>query len=416
MAHRLALQFPTLTLARHFRMAARNIVRQRRRSAMALLTVCGGVVAILLAGGFVEWVFSALRDSTIHSQLGHIQVTRPGYFRQGIADPYNYLLPAEIAPEVQEGRGHIVSVAPRLAFSGLLGTGESSVSFIGEGIDPVRERQITRALKIVSGRDLRDNGDQAAVLGRGLASALGVKAGDRVVLLVNAAAGGVNAVELEVAGVFSSMIKAYDDSALRVPVDIARKLLRVDGATSWVLLLDDHAHTTVEANRLKREARDVEVTPWYDMADFYNKTVGLFSRQLGVVQTLIGLIVVLTITNTLAMAVRERTGEIGTILATGSRRREVLSLFVCEGALLGLFGGILGLILGAILAAVISAIGIPMPAAPGMTEGYTGEILITPALGLQALLLAAATTTIASIVPAMHAARMNIVDALRHAR
>jgi putative ABC transport system permease protein len=90
--------------------------------------------------------------------------------------------------------------------------------------------------------------------------------------------------------------------------------------------------------------------------------------------------------------------------------------FICEGVLLGTIGGILGVALGYLVGAVISAIGIPMPPPPGMARGYIGAILITPALALDAFLLAFLTTLLASVIPAWKASKMNIVDALRHQR
>ena len=75
------------------RLAVRNILRNRQRSVVAVSTVALGIVAFLLAGGFIEFIFQDLRETTIHSQLGHLQITRPGYFERGIADPYSFLLP-----------------------------------------------------------------------------------------------------------------------------------------------------------------------------------------------------------------------------------------------------------------------------------------------------------------------------------
>ena len=74
------------------------------------------------------------------------------------------------------------------------------------------------------------------------------------------------------------------------------------------------------------------------------------------------------------------------------------------------------MLVGWLLAALISWIGIPMPPPPGMSEGYAGEIILTPGLTVQAFLLALATTLLASIYPAWRASRMEIVDALRHQR
>jgi putative ABC transport system permease protein len=108
--------------------------------------------------------------------------------------------------------------------------------------------------------------------------------------------------------------------------------------------------------------------------------------------------------------------EIGTVMALGKRRKAVLRMFIIEGVILGLLGGALGVVVGYLLAHLISAIGIPMPPPPGMAKGYIGEIMITPLLVLDALLLAVGTTLIASIVPAWRASNVIIVDALRHQR
>lgn len=396
-------------------LAARNLARQRRRGALALLTVCGGVIAYLLAGGFIQWIFHDMRESTIHSQLGHIQITRPGYFREGLGDPYRYLLPASTDAFSTAGVGGVRAITPRLAFNGLISKADSTVSFVGEGIDPEREAPISRALTIRSGSNLTNDKSNGVLLGEGLAANLGAAAGDTVVLLATTAKGGINAVELQVAGTFATITKAYDDSVLRTSVEVARRLMAVDGATSWVVLLDDTAHTAsaVETLREKLPATEFEIVPWNELADFYNKTVELFSRQIGVVRLLIALIVILSISNTLSMAVIERTSEIGTSMAIGVRRRGILGLFLCEGALLGVVGGVTGVVLGLLAAQLISSIGIPMPPPPGMARGYIGQIEITLSLAIDAFLLAFVTTLIASLFPAWKASRMNIVDALR---
>ena len=160
-------------------------------------------------------------------------------------------------------------------------------------------------------------------------------------------------------------------------------------------------------------ADQFEIVPWTALADFYNKTVVLFSKQVSVVKFIIGIIIVLTISNTQMMSVLERTTEIGTSLAIGLRRATLMRMFVAEGALIGVVGGLLGVLLGYLLAHAISAIGIPMPPPPGMARGFLGEIMIAPGLAADALVLALITTFAASILPAWKASRMIIVDALR---
>ncbi len=412
------LETGSFALVRTLRLASRNLLRQHRRVRLALATIVGGVIAYLLAGGFIQWIFLDMRESSIHSQLGHVQIIRPGYFSEGMGDPYAYLLPAQTPPIEEIVGARLKTVAPRLAFSGLLSKNDATVSFLGEGIDPEREAPVTRAITIVAGKDLTDSPADSLLLGEGLAANLGAAPGDRVVLLATTAAGGVNAVELTVVGLFATVSKGYDDSVLRTHIDVARRLMRVDGATSWVVLLEDTEATDEALARLSARlpADDFELVPWYELADFYNKTVELFSKQVGVIRVLIGLIVILSISNTLSMIVMERMGEIGTAMALGVRRKGILALFICEGMLLGLFGGLVGIVLGWGLAELISAIGIPMPPPPGMARGFIGQIRVSPALAADAFVLAFATTLAASILPAWKAARMNIVDALRQQR
>jgi putative ABC transport system permease protein len=214
--------------------------------------------------------------------------------------------------------------------------------------------------------------------------------------------------------------KQYDDAALRISVTSAKNLLRVSGAHTWVVLLDKTEDTQNVLAALKKQfsqrSQNLRFTPWNELADFYNKTVALYSRQMNVVEMIIALIIVLSIANTMTRTVLERTGEIGTLMALGHRRRKILRLFLAEGLMLGLAGGLLGISIGWLLATAISFVGIPMPPAPGMSTGFSGEIRLTAGLVTTAFVIAVSTTIMASIYPAWKASRLNVVDALRHNR
>ncbi len=228
----------------------------------------------------------------------------------------------------------------------------------------------------------------------------------------------MNAIEVKVRGLFATVSKAYDDSAMRAPTFVAQTLLRVDGAHRWVVVLRDTADTpaALAEFRSRFADQDLEFVPWYELADFYNKTVQLLSRQMGFMHGIIGLLIVLTIANSMMMSVLERTSEIGTSMALGTPRRGILAQFVTEGLVLGLVGGLAGLLLGIGLAALISAVGIPMPPPPGQTQSYRAGMIVTPPAVLQAFALAAVSALVAALYPAWKASRIEIVDALRHGR
>lgn len=400
------------------RLALRNILRQRRRSLIAIAAIGFGVIAMMLAAGFIEWLLWANREGVAVTQIGHIQVVKPGFYEAGKADPFTYLLPQDSpALSAMANSPGVKSVTPRLDFNGLVSHGESTLSFIGQGIDPAKDPAM-RYMIIVEGKQMTAGDEKGILIGAGLAANLGVKTGDVVVLLTSTRTGGLSAVEARIQGLASTSMKAYDDTMLRVPIDMARKLLRTPGAHAWVASLEntDLTQSVVKRLQTNQAFKDYEVAPWTKLADFYNKTVELFTRQINVVKLIIAVIIVLSISNTMTMTVMERTVEIGTAMALGVRRRRILATFLLEGTLLGAIAGILGATLGYVLSEAISTVGIPMPPAPGMSRGFTASIMVTPGIMVEALLLAVVTTLIASIYPAWRASRLEIVDALRHNR
>lgn len=396
----------------------RNLLRQRRRALIAIFSVAFGIAALAVANGYIAWMFYDFREATIESQYGHIQVTRPHYHEEGRADPFRFLLPDDAAAAPLMRQSHVRAWGARLAFTGLVSKGETTLSFVGAGFNPATDLTGDRSLRIVAGRRLAFTDRGQIMLGKGLALQLGVQPGDAVVLLVDNPGTGLGGIEVRVAGVFESVSKAYDDSALLVHIEAARKLLKVSGAHGWLVYLDATENTATVADALRRQfdPRQFEVRTWDQLAEFYARAVDLFRQQLDVVRFIVIAIILLGIGNTMMMSVMERTGEIGTMMALGIRRRAVLSQFLAEGALIGVLGGVSGLLLAWLIGIAIDAMQIEMPPPPSLTRGYVARILLTPAIVIEALVIAVMTTVLASLYPAWKAARMEIVDALRKYR
>jgi len=402
-----------------FLLALRSLLRNRRRSAIALSAVGFGVAALIVAGGFVDSLLVKLREDTIHSQLGHIQIRDPKFAELGLSEPYKHLLPTDEASMAPIARlAGVRVVTPRLALSGLVSIGETTLSFTGHAIDPAKEVSLGRGLAIIDGTTLLADDQDAVILGEGLAANLGVKPGNKIVLLVNTASGTLGGAEFVVRGTFASISKLYDDTALRIPIAAAQRLLLVKGAQQWLVLLDDTEATGATLQRIRSlfAGERYALTRWDDDVDFYQKTAQLFARQFGFVRVVVMGIILLSILNTMTMNVLERTWEVGVMLALGDSRQQVLALFACEGALLGIVGSVVGAAFGLALAVALNAVGIPMPAPPGMSHGFNAGVEVSALLVATAVGIGALAAAIASLPPAMRASRLPAVDALRQNR
>src|SRR5262244_1210842 len=125
------------------KLAFRNIFRQRMRTILTLAAIGFGVAGLILSGGFVEDIFVQLREATIHSRLGHLQVARKGFGQFGRRAPFQYAI-ADVERLVGslKHEPHVLEVLPRLGFAGLLSNGRANYSIIGEGVAPDKEARL----------------------------------------------------------------------------------------------------------------------------------------------------------------------------------------------------------------------------------------------------------------------------------
>ena len=399
-----------------FLLAFHNIFRHKVRTLLTLTVIVSGVVGLILTGGFVEDVFIQLQEATIHSQLGHLQVYRAGYSERGRRNPYQYMIddPRQVTDKIID-QPHVSDVLLRVNFSGLANNGRADLNVIGEGVQPDKEARLGTVMTITSGRQLTATDTYGVLVGQGVARALQLKPGDYLTLLATTTDGALNSLEFEVIGTFRTFARDYDNRAVRIPLAAAQDLVNTTGVHSVVVSLDDTELTDTVAERLKQVflPSEYEVKPWYELADFYSKAVDLYRRQFAVLQFIILLMVLLSVANSVNMAVYERVGEFGTLMALGDRQRDIFRLVLKEYILLSLLGAGLGVVFGVVLAWSISGIGIEMPPPPNSELGYTASIRLVPHVIVMAFGVGAAATVLAALLPAHRVAKMPVVEALR---
>src|SRR5512133_230044 len=145
----MAMRLELLTLA------FRNVFRHRLRTGLTLAAIAFGVLALVLTGGFVHDIFIQLGEAVVHSQTGHIEVAREGFFTYGSQSPEKFIIddPTAVARTV-EARPDVAQVMGRLHFSGLLGNGRTTLPIIGEGIEPEKEAMLGTYIVVKEGRNL----------------------------------------------------------------------------------------------------------------------------------------------------------------------------------------------------------------------------------------------------------------------
>jgi len=399
-----------------WKLALRNIFRHRSRSALTLGAIAFGVASLIVSSGFVHDFLLQLRESTIHSQFGHLQLFKLGYTKFGNRSPYEFMIedPGKISAlaHIQ----HVADVTPRLNFSALLSNGRTSYPVIGEGVDPGKEKHLSHFMKFIAGTHLADKDPFTVIIGQGVSAALKVTIGDSVLLLVNTRGGALNTFDFRVVGIFQTHSKEFDDRAVRIPLSSAKDLLATQAVHSLVFSLQDTDRTDEVALELMQRLpqSQFEVKTWYELADFYQKTVDLYRRYFLVLYLIILGLVLLGVANSVNMTLYERIGEFGTLKALGNRGGRIFRLILSEIFLLGAIGGGAGVLLGGALAAAISAVGIPMPPMPNTNVGYTAHVAFIPAEAVKSLFIGMMGTVGAGIWPARRAVKIGVVEALRH--
>lgn len=403
-----------------FGIAFRNVLRNKRRTTLTLASIIIGGVALVFVGGYIEYSFMGLRESTIKSELGHIQYYKKGFIEKGSIEPGKYLLASKETNQIEsilKKQPQVKQFAKRLSIMGLISNGDRTVTFIGSGVEPEKNSEINAFLKVVEGEDLMDEDAYKILIGTELARNLNIKIGEYVTLLTTTFDGSINAIDFEVLGFVSRGIKEYDSRMVVMRLQECQELLGTNKVERIVTLLDKTEDTGMIKDLISKKInlQEIEFKSWDELANYYHQVVQLYNNAFSILKIVILIIIVLSIANAMVMSVMERIREIGTLRAIGTSKEMIWALFIIEGFYLGLLGGIGSVVFGWLFAMVINLSGgIYMPPPPGNTEGY--YIMISTSLPILMLPVAISliSSVISSIIPAAKAAKLTVVDALFH--
>lgn len=460
-------------------LAWRNLLRHRRRSLATLLAMATGLCATLVFGGYAANAIYALQTGYVQLH-GHLQIQRQGYQAFGSANPAAYGVAdyERIQQALREDAvlaPLLTVVTPKLMLSGIAGQFASGVStqVVVAAVLPQEQEQLRAwddfgGLNYAPPMPLLGTGPDAVVLGTGLARRLQLcaplglsdcptppaqersgpqapqdiaalstlaaqeslagaadKDSAQLELLAASAGGAPNVASLRAVAAQNWGLKEFDDSYALMHLPQAQRL--VYGATRpQVSAIQVQLRHTADLNTARARVQELlatqfaaqalEVLDFATLAPIYGQTIEFFDSVFGFIATLIGVIVLFTVGNTMGMAVVERTVEIGTLRAIGLRQSGIRRLFVCEGLLLGLGAALLGWLAALLVAALINHSGLSW-APPGYVTAYPLTVRVWGAWAMvgSCMLALVLVALVSAWWPARRAARLNVVEALRHA-
>lgn len=397
-----------------YKMAWRDLGRNRRRSFFSALALALGLALLLLMAAIVEGEYRGAMDLSIKLQSGHLQVRAPSYDEDKTSLAWEDLLENPDAIAAQIATLPAVKVAtPRLFASGILATGAESVGVRIVGIDPPSEANAPYRDGLVSGEYLNADDREGVLIGQPLAEELNLRAGDRINLLVNTSNGDVDEQVFTIRGLYSTHTPAYDEGTVLMPLAKAQAITRTEKHASIIfVLLQEREQTDAVVAAL--QTGNYQIATWEQMNELVLQFEQFAAAYMVVLYLIILAITATVIVNTLVMAVFERTREIGILSAIGMKAGRIMAMFFAESSLLAVGGIGMGLVLGGLIVAYFSKYGFYIGDI-GMTGLLFGDRIyayLTLSDTITLTVIAFVITLLAALYPAMLAARMDPVQAL----
>jgi ABC-type lipoprotein release transport system permease subunit len=314
------------------------------------------------------------------------------------------------------------------------------------GVDMANEPKLPKVIKMKEG-NLQDLGKPGSILiFESQAKKFKVKTGDSMVFSVLTDRGVNNTVDVRVCGVAEDMglmtswnvfvpqqtlnqlyqindsatgaILVYLKSMNHIPrdMDLLRKALEGAG----YIVMDREANKSFwmkfdEINRQEWTGQKLDITTWEDEISYVIWALKAIDGLSFLLTTVLLVIIAVGIMNTLWIAIRERTREIGTLRAIGMRRRGVMAMFVLEAFCLGVMGTAVGAVIGCLLAVFLNALHIPVPeGAQFFTMSTTLRFALDPVRVISGAAIITLCCTLVSLIPSFRAAKMKPITAMSH--
>lgn len=394
----------------------RNLWRNTRRTVITAGAVGLGLASMILALDWSNGVNKHLIDTVTLSGMGDAQAHAEGYRETRDAELV-ISNAGEILKSIESSPG-VISATPRAYGNGLAAMGDRSANVEAIGVDPVREPAVTNwTERFIKGR--WPASDKEAAIGRDLAETLELSAGSKIVFtLADVKTGDMNSALVTISGIFFTNNPMLDKHSVIMPLTAVQKGLGLRGGVHEIAMrLDVASDDKAGADKILTGIRlpGINVSGWRQLVPVVSTMEDMQFFYMSITLAIIFFIISFGILNTMTMALFERFKEFGVLRAMGTSPGRLAGLIVAEAASLGAVGSAIGLILALGVHAILVKTGINVGSleAAGVTFETTIRPIMHP-LGVGLTTLAfLVLTPLTAVYPAVRAARIRPVDALR---
>ncbi len=409
------------------RIALRNVFRNRRRTLLSLLLIALGTASLLVFKGYFDFIDWGMGLQAV-DEYGHLQIADMRYW-EGTAEGYEYLIRKDQLDQIiaiLKKDPDFEDSTVRLTFTGLVGTDKKSSVFVATGVEPGKEIASFASL-LSEGDDLKIGDQNTVLLGVGLAKSLGIQLedlhpvnglpGPPLVVMATSASGQYNARNLFAVGFLETGQPEVDSRIAAVPLSFAQSILNTQSVEKVIVQLKSVQATQPAKKRIERALSEaglnLTIKTWDDLAIFRRQAVAWFGAIYRFMSVAIFVLVFFSILEVMTMSFFERMREIGTIRAIGTKRSQVFGIFLSEGLLIGVIGSLMGLGLGWLVGWLVNRADFRY-VPPGWSIEVPLGIRLVIANAIVPFLTAAFSTVVSTLYPALRAARIRVVEALRY--
>ncbi len=405
----------------YLRLAWRNIWRHRRRTIIIVLAMGLSLAFMMFYDGLMDGFNQAIAGNAVRVLGGNIQVHAEGYREKVDSNPLLPLRDDSAIVQAALTQPDVIAAARRIQTGGLVSNREGSFSLNIIGVEPEAEAPVSLIVEhIVEGRYLEATDEDSILIGQGLADALSIKVGDRITMVGSDIHKQNRQRTMTVIGIYDVGMPSIEKGTVYISLGEAQSLFNLpDQSTEVQITLEKIGTEQKVVSALSSALPDNEVESWDknypELANAVNRKGGVMN----VFSVIIVMIAGIGILNMLLMAVYERTREIGLLGAMGLKPRQIATIFILEGTLIGIVGVVAGVAMGLGINGSMMQVGMDYSQFAGITE-YMAMISgrVYPTLGTSNLFGRAAVVLVvamfAALIPALIAARREPSEALHH--